>query len=141
MMEKPFSSIAAKLMAVASSVFVLISLVAMTLNTVEEMQYETPSGHLSGRFYGEHVETFCIAFFTLEYVLRLLSTPSIRSFGRSVLNCVDLIAILPHYLQLLLEFFDEGDTHVHPGDIEAMSRVGKVKAAHSLTDGDGRDMT
>uniref|UniRef100_A0A3Q2Z8V5 Potassium voltage-gated channel modifier subfamily V member 2 n=1 Tax=Hippocampus comes TaxID=109280 RepID=A0A3Q2Z8V5_HIPCM len=83
MMEKPFSSIAAKLMAVASSVFVLISLVAMTLNTVEEMQYETPSGHLSGRFYGEHVETFCIAFFTLEYVLRLLSTPSIRSFRRS----------------------------------------------------------
>lgn len=40
MMEKPFSSVAAKLMGVASSMFVLISLVAMTLNTVEEMQYK-----------------------------------------------------------------------------------------------------
>lgn len=100
---------------------------------MSEFVLQMPSGHLSSRFYGEHVETFCIAFFTLEYVLRLLSTPSIRSFGRSVLNCVDLIAILPHYLQLLLEFFDGGDAHVHPGDMEAMSRVGKVKAEHSLT--------
>lgn len=40
LMEKPFSSVAAKMMAVASSMFVLISLVAMTLNTVEEMQYK-----------------------------------------------------------------------------------------------------
>lgn len=40
LMEKPFSSITAKLMAVASSIFVLVSLVAMTLNTVEEMQYK-----------------------------------------------------------------------------------------------------
>lgn len=39
-MERPFSSVLAKLMAVASSVFVLVSLVAMTLNTVEEMQYK-----------------------------------------------------------------------------------------------------
>lgn len=40
LMEKPFSSSAAKLMALASSMFVLVSLVAMTLNTVEEMQYK-----------------------------------------------------------------------------------------------------
>ncbi|XP_037835289.1 uncharacterized protein kcnv2a isoform X3 [Kryptolebias marmoratus] len=40
LMEKPFTSITAKLMAVASSMFVLVSLVAMTLNTVEEMQYK-----------------------------------------------------------------------------------------------------
>lgn len=38
LMEKPFSSSAAKLMALTSSMFVLVSLVAMTLNTVEEMQ-------------------------------------------------------------------------------------------------------
>lgn len=40
LMEKPFSSITAKLMGVASSIFVLVSLVAMTLNTVDEMQYK-----------------------------------------------------------------------------------------------------
>uniref|UniRef100_A0A3Q4B782 Potassium channel, subfamily V, member 2a n=1 Tax=Mola mola TaxID=94237 RepID=A0A3Q4B782_MOLML len=60
LMEKPFSSIKAKLMAVASSLFVLISLVAMTLNTVEEMQYRTPTGQLSGKTYWEYVESMCI---------------------------------------------------------------------------------
>lgn len=40
LMEKPFSSVPAKLVALASSIFVLVSLVAMTLNTVEEMQYK-----------------------------------------------------------------------------------------------------
>ncbi|XP_013883914.1 potassium voltage-gated channel subfamily V member 2 isoform X1 [Austrofundulus limnaeus] len=126
LMEKPFSSITAKLMAVASSLFVLVSLVAMTLNTVEEMQYKTPSGQPSGRFYGENVETFCIAFFTLEYLLRLFSTPDLKCFGRSVLNTVDLIAILPHYLQMILECFDDENVHRHSGDIETVARVGKV---------------
>lgn len=45
LMEKPFSSIAAKLMAVASSIFVLVSLVAMTLNTVKEMQFKVCVTH------------------------------------------------------------------------------------------------
>ncbi|KAF7217696.1 potassium voltage-gated channel subfamily V member 2-like [Nothobranchius furzeri] len=122
LMEKPFSSITAKLVAVASSFFVLVSLVAMTLNTVEEMQYKV----CVGRYYGENVETFCITFFTLEYLLRLLSTPDLRCFGRSVLNTVDLIAILPHYLQMVLECFEDEDFHLHSGDIETVARVGKV---------------
>uniref|UniRef100_A0A665W8Q5 Potassium voltage-gated channel subfamily V member 2 n=1 Tax=Echeneis naucrates TaxID=173247 RepID=A0A665W8Q5_ECHNA len=126
LMEKPFSSVTAKLMGVASSVFVLVSLVAMTLNTVEEMQYKMASGQLSGRFYGEYVETFCIAFFTLEYLLRLVSTPDLKSFGQSVLNTVDLVAILPHYLQMVLECFNDEDMHLHSGDIETVASVGKV---------------
>ncbi|XP_042365932.1 potassium voltage-gated channel subfamily V member 2 [Plectropomus leopardus] len=126
LMEKPFSSVTAKLMAVASSMFVLVSLVAMTLNTVDEMQYKTASGLPSGRFYGEYVETFCIAFFTMEYLLRVVSTPDLKSFGRSMLNTVDLVAILPHYLQIVLEYFEDADLHPHSGDIETVARVGKV---------------
>ncbi|KAM9323042.1 potassium voltage-gated channel subfamily V member 2-like [Pholidichthys leucotaenia] len=126
MMEMPFSSIPAKMTAIASSMFVLMSLVAMTLNTVEEMQYKTPSGQLSGRFYCEYVETFCITFFTVEYLLRLISTPNLKCFGRSVLNTVDLIAILPHYLQMILECFEDEDIHQHSGDIETVARVGKM---------------
>lgn len=88
--------------------------------------YQTPSGQPSGRFYGEYVETFCITFFTLEYLLRLVSTPDLMCFGRSVLNTVDLIAILPHYLQMVLECFEDDDMHLHSGDIETVARVGKV---------------
>ncbi|KAK5851671.1 hypothetical protein PBY51_023208 [Eleginops maclovinus] len=125
-MERPFSSITAKLMGIASSLFVLVSLVTMALNTVEEMQYKTPSGQLSGRTYGEYVEESCIAFFTLEYLLRLVSTPDIKCFARSVLNMVDLVAILPHYLQMALECFEDQDIQLHSEDIQTVGRVGKV---------------
>lgn len=61
LMEKPFSSITAKLMAVASSLFVLVSLVAMTLNTVEEMQYKVSPSIVSQSVcsYTELSQPFC----------------------------------------------------------------------------------
>ncbi|CAG5920370.1 unnamed protein product [Menidia menidia] len=127
LMEKPFSSMKAKLMALASSLFVLVSLVAMTLNTVEEMQYRTHAGQLSGKTYWEYVESMCIAFFTMEYLLRLISTPDLRSFSRSVLNTVDLIAILPQYVQGILEFFDNEENYMkHEADMQAVGQVGKL---------------
>ncbi|KAJ3607292.1 hypothetical protein NHX12_025602 [Muraenolepis orangiensis] len=127
LMEKPFSSVLAKLMAVASSLFVLVSLVAMTLNTVEDMQYKTPTGQLSGRTYCEYVESMCIAFFTMEYLLRLVSTPDLEAFSRSMLNTVDLIAIMPQYLQLVLEFFDNEENYMkHEADMQAVGQVGKL---------------
>ncbi|XP_039401850.1 potassium voltage-gated channel subfamily V member 2 [Mauremys reevesii] len=130
LMEKPFSSVSAKAMGVASSLFVLISVVALALNTVEEMQQvDRKSGE--SRPMLEHVETLCIAFFTLEYLLRLVSTPDLRRFASSPLNAVDLIAILPLYLQLLLECFADDDQprgrgSQHEHDIEKVGRVSKV---------------
>ncbi|ELW63089.1 potassium voltage-gated channel subfamily V member 2 [Tupaia chinensis] len=133
LMEKPFSSVAAKAIGVASNLFVLISVVALALNTVEEMQHQAEEGAGGGdpRSILEHVEMLCIAFFTLEYLLRLVSTPDLRRFVRSALNLVDLVAILPLYLQLLLEcftgedmFHGKGSPHEH--DLETVDRVGKM---------------
>ncbi|XP_009073026.1 PREDICTED: potassium voltage-gated channel subfamily V member 2 [Acanthisitta chloris] len=109
--------------------FVLISVVALALNTVEEMQQSDWKNGDSGPVL-EHVETLCIAFFTLEYLLRLVSTPDLRRFASSALNAVDLIAILPLY-QLLLECFPDDDQprgrgSQHEHDIEKVGRVGKV---------------
>ena len=47
------------------------------------------------------VESICIAFFTLELILRLFSCPSIRIFCKTPLNIVDIVAILPFYTSLL----------------------------------------
>lgn len=133
LMEKPFSSVAAKAMGVASNLFVLVSVVALALNTVEEMQHQAEQG-TGGGDPGpilEHVEMLCVAFFTLEFLLRLASTPNLQRFARSALNLVDLVAILPFYLQLLLECFaseDQGHGKGSPRehDLETVGRVGKV---------------
>ncbi|KAM9642224.1 LOW QUALITY PROTEIN: potassium voltage-gated channel subfamily V member 2 [Trichechus inunguis] len=131
LLEKPFSSVAAKAIGVASSLFVLVSVVALALNTVEELQPRGAPGAGGGgdaRPLLEHVELLCIAFFTLEYLLRLASTPDLRRFARGALNLVDLVAILPLYLQLLLEGVtgEDGQSSAREHDLETVGRVGKV---------------
>lgn len=47
-------------------------------------------------------ERICIAFFTVEYCLRLFAAPRKFRFTVKPLNMVDLMAIIPFYLELLL---------------------------------------
>jgi len=50
----------------------------------------------------DKLEVFCIAFFTAEYVLRLLTAPSLFSFARRFGNLADLASILPYYVELII---------------------------------------
>ncbi|XP_005920723.1 potassium voltage-gated channel subfamily V member 2 [Haplochromis burtoni] len=123
LMENPYSSLSAKAFAVFSSLFVLISIVAMTLNTVKELRQYKPAG----KTYMEWVEVSSILFFTLEYFLRLLTTSNIKHFVKSALNFVDLVAVMPYFLQIIFETFvlDAEDISAQE-DLKAMSRVSKV---------------
>ncbi|TNN77085.1 Potassium voltage-gated channel subfamily V member 2 [Liparis tanakae] len=123
LMENPYSSLSAKAFAVFSSLFVLISIVAMTMNTVNELrQYK-----LAGKTYMEWIEISSILFFTLEYFLRLLTTSNIKHFLRSGLNFVDVVAVMPYFLQIMFETFvmDSEDVGAKE-DLKAMARVSKV---------------
>lgn len=122
-MENPYSSLTAKAFAVFSSLFVLISIVAMTINTVKELSpYQ-----IAGRTYMEWIEISSILFFTLEYFLRLVTTSNIKSFVKSALNFVDVVAVMPYFIQLLFEAFiiDAEDISAQE-DLKTMSRVSKV---------------
>ncbi|KAM3866003.1 potassium voltage-gated channel subfamily V member 2 [Diretmus argenteus] len=123
LMENPYSSLSAKAFAVFSSLFVLISIVAMTLNTVKELRVYK----LSGKTYMEWVEIFSILFFTTEYFLRLGTTANIKHFVRSTLNFVDLVAVMPYFLQIIFEVFvlDAEDLNSQE-DLKTMARVSKV---------------
>ncbi|XP_071583744.1 potassium voltage-gated channel subfamily V member 2-like [Heliangelus exortis] len=122
LIENPFSSVPAKIIAVMSSFFVLISIVGMTLSTVEEMKHKT------GKMWMEQLEMICAIFFTSEYLMRLLSSSSLKNFLRAAFNAVDLVAILPFYIQILFENLDEGDVLYHDElhKMENVSKLGKV---------------
>ncbi|XP_074784180.1 potassium voltage-gated channel subfamily V member 2-like isoform X1 [Athene noctua] len=122
LIENPYSSVAAKIIAVMSSFFVLISIVGMTLSTVEEMKHKT------GKMWMEQLEMVCAIFFTSEYLMRLISSSSFKNFLRAAFNAVDLVAILPFYIQILFENLDDGDTLYHEElhKVENVSKLGKV---------------
>ena len=85
-----------------------------------DYQAEVPGAHLSDSprrvsteldesrapFYA--IEAFCIAVFTLEYFLRLFASPQgpgVIPFVIGLWNVVDVISILPFYVEIILSFF------------------------------------
>lgn len=52
------------------------------------------------------VDWICVSFFTLEYICRLVVVPSRFKFMRSMLGIIDLLALLPDYIELLIYAFD-----------------------------------
>uniref|UniRef100_A0A667Y1L4 Si:rp71-39b20.4 n=1 Tax=Myripristis murdjan TaxID=586833 RepID=A0A667Y1L4_9TELE len=122
LMENPYSSLSAKAFAVFSSLFVLVSIVAMTLNTVKELR----AYKISGKTYMEWVEIGSILFFTMEYFLRLVTTANIKQFVKSALNFVDLVAVMPYFLQIIFEIFVDSEDVSAQEDLKTMARVSKV---------------
>ncbi|XP_068176510.1 potassium voltage-gated channel subfamily V member 2-like [Antennarius striatus] len=120
--ENPYSSTLAKAFSVVSSLFVLFSIVAMTLNTVEELQ----KYKIHDRPHMEWVEIFTIVFFTFEYLTRLFTTPNISMFLKSGLNFVDMVAVVPYFIQIVFEAFSGTEDVNAQEDLRTMAQVSKV---------------
>ncbi|XP_031715572.1 potassium voltage-gated channel subfamily V member 2-like [Anarrhichthys ocellatus] len=122
LVENPCSSTLAKAFTVLSNLFVLFSIVAMSLNTVEELKVYK----INGKTHMEWVEIITIVFFTFEYLIRLVTTPDMTMFLKSGLNFVDMVAVVPYFIQIIFEVLTDADNANAQEDLRAMAQVSKL---------------
>ena len=100
-LKDPSFSHFAKIFYLLSVLMIVISVVANTTETIackgavricKEENEET-------YFY---LDTVCVGFFTLEYMARLVTCPNRLKFIINKMSIIDLLAILPYYIDLLL---------------------------------------
>ena len=97
--EQPDSSRYARFLAFWSITVILVSIVAFCLESLPQFRHEPENNDEKDQPWVS-IEIVCIAWFTFEYLIRLLSSPEKVKFVKSFLNIIDLISILPYYITL-----------------------------------------
>lgn len=93
--DEPNSSRAA----MAATTIIITTIVVSTASFVVETM---PRFHRTHNRIFDNTETFAVAVFTCEFLLRMFSTPKLSVFFVQFLNIVDIAAILPYFLELVL---------------------------------------
>ncbi|CAD5111689.1 unnamed protein product [Dimorphilus gyrociliatus] len=119
LLDHPRSSRWALIYAVTSFIFVLTSIMGFCLETLPEMrQVRNDSKSHCNRTSDigvavytthpllEYVDYVCTAFFTLELIIRVVFAPNKLEFFKSPMNIIDILALLPLYAQIVLDWLD-----------------------------------
>uniref|UniRef100_A0AAQ4PWX9 Potassium voltage-gated channel, subfamily G, member 2 n=1 Tax=Gasterosteus aculeatus aculeatus TaxID=481459 RepID=A0AAQ4PWX9_GASAC len=127
MVENPHSGLPGKIFACLSVVFVAITAVTLCVSTMPDLREEEERvSACSQRCYNIFVlETVCVAWFSLEFTLRFIQTQSKCAFLRTPLNVIDVVAILPYYVTLIVDSLSVGGKPAGSGN-NYLEKVGLV---------------
>ncbi|KAK5867162.1 hypothetical protein PBY51_011677 [Eleginops maclovinus] len=109
--ENPHTSTLALVFYYVTGFFIAISVMANVVETV-------PCGIMPNRAKemscGDRyalaffcLDTACVMIFTVEYLLRLIAAPSRYKFMKSVMSVIDVVAIMPYYIGLVMTDNDQ----------------------------------
>ncbi|XP_053571905.1 potassium voltage-gated channel subfamily V member 1 [Bombina bombina] len=112
-LEKPGSSMAARTFGTLSMSFVVVSIANMALISSEVSALDNSLLNA--------LEYICIAWFTVELSLRFFCVKHKCRFIRRVTNIIDIIAVVPFYITLIVEMFYGEST-----DLENVGRIVQI---------------
>ncbi|XP_069389974.1 A-type voltage-gated potassium channel KCND3-like isoform X2 [Paralichthys olivaceus] len=103
--ENPHTSTMALVFYYVTGFFIAISVITNVVETVPcgstANQKDMPCGErYTVAFFC--MDTACVMIFTVEYLMRLFAAPSRYHFMRSVMSIIDVVAILPYYIGLVM---------------------------------------
>ena len=108
------------MVAVISISFIIVSTIALTLNTIDDIA-PAETGEDNPQL--AMVEAVCITWFTLEYLIRLAASPNKCEFLKGAMNVIDVLAILPYFLT---QFFLQGVAGKDQGGFADMRKIVQV---------------
>ncbi|XP_068195378.1 potassium voltage-gated channel subfamily S member 3-like [Antennarius striatus] len=120
--ENPGHSPTAKAMAVASLSVVIVSIIAMCIHSMADFHQMDLNEKKIENPVLVFFETFCVLFFSAEFILRLAVAPSARKFLCSPLNIIDVMSIMPFYVTMACDIMNEGENT----DLENVGKVVQI---------------
>ncbi|CAG9129489.1 unnamed protein product [Plutella xylostella] len=145
--DEPYSSNAAKIIGVISVFFICVSIISFCLKTHPDMRVpvirnytvttanQTQSWALDKVQTNAHVAFFyiecvCNAWFTLEILVRFISSPNKCEFIKSSVNIIDYVATMSFYIDLTLQKYA---SHVENADILEFFSIIRIMRLFKLT--------
>ncbi|XP_010882457.1 potassium voltage-gated channel subfamily G member 4a [Esox lucius] len=127
MVENPQSGLPGKIFACLSVVMVAVTVISLCVSTMPDLREEEERGECSQKCRLMFmVETVCVAWFSMEWILRFIQARSKLEFIRGPLNIIDAMAILPYYVSLVVDEDDPALDHERPGGASYLDKLGLV---------------
>ncbi|CAG9773644.1 unnamed protein product [Ceutorhynchus assimilis] len=145
--DEPYSSTAAKVIGVLSVFFICVSILSFCLKTHPDMKvpvinrilvrtnnnssdYILDKSDTDAHVAFFYIECICNAWFTLEILIRFITSPNKCDFIRSSVNIIDYIATASFYIDLMLRRFA---SHLENADIMEFFSIIRIMRLFKLT--------